>query len=43
MYPLGFDAMAEKIRKGLGFPVKVMAELPLDAQARFSNWVKKQR
>jgi len=42
-YPLGFDAMAEKIRKGLGLPVKVTPELASDAQIRFSKWVRRQR
>jgi len=42
-YPLGFDAMAEKVGKSLSFPVKVMPELPSRAQEIFSNWVKRQR
>jgi hypothetical protein len=42
-YPLGFDAMAERVGRGLSLPVKVMPELPSRAQDIFSNWVKKQR
>jgi len=42
-YPIGFDAMCRKVNKSFGVPVKVMPELAPDAQARFSNWVKKQK
>ena len=41
-YPLGFEPICNKVVKTFGFPVKVMPELPADAQSRFSNWVKKQ-
>jgi len=41
-YPLGLADICGKIKSSFGFPVQVMTELPIRAQALFKSWVDKQ-